>query len=58
MHFPDHPRNQTKFTLTELWQERCRLSDKWFKTKADKKAISVLDEAMVNLLKKPSTVMN
>ena len=50
-HFPNHPIDQTQFTLSEIFDERQRLSNKWFKTKADKKALEVLDEASQHLIR-------
>ncbi len=46
-HFPNHPIDQTKFTFSEMWEEYWRLKRKWFKSKADKRAMKVLDEAML-----------
>jgi hypothetical protein len=49
-HFPNHPKDQTEFTLTEIFEERSRLNKKLVKSKADKQAIKVLDEAMQMLV--------
>ena len=49
-HFPNHPKDQTEFTFREIWDEYMRLDQKWFKTKADRKAQVVLEEGMVNLI--------
>ena len=49
-HFPNHPIDQIEFSFREIWEERRRLSEKWFKTKADKRALIVLEEGMVSLM--------
>ena len=49
-HFPNHPKDQTEFSFREVWDEYWRLERKWFKTRADKWAIKVLNEAMTGLV--------